>query len=269
MKRKPKHIEHFSLWKLKLDAHLKLMSDMLARVVEVQLTLPQLNDLLVYWKEEVELERMCCQRTPLKPISESLKKADRLRRCYMSSFYEILDAWARLPEGEEREAAKWLLSRIEKFRLKRNTTRMLLSVNMTTLLEIIFNDEESLRVELLHLTTLVEGLMKTNDDYEQLEEERLNLRKKKKELKAGPQRQETDAAYEEVVAMINAMCVVEPENEALNSLVDAWNAELRHLHRYELRRKPNKGLTDDGQKKPRAKRTKSDKAEQPQEGEKD
>ena len=161
----------------------------------------------------------------------------------MSSFYEILDAWARLPEGEEREAAKWLLSRIEKFRLKRNTTRMLLSVNMTTLLEIIFNDEESLRVELLHLTTLVEGLMKTNDDYEQLEEERLNLRKKKKELKAGPQRQETDAAYEEVVSMLNAVCVVEPKNEALNSLVDAWNAELRHLRRYELRRKPRKALT--------------------------
>ena len=255
MRRRPKHIDHFSLWKLKGDSHLKLMTDLLARVVEVQLTLPQLKELLVYWKEEVELERMCCQRTPLKPTGDALRLADRMRRCYMSSLYEILDAWARLPEGEEREAAIWLLSRIENYRMKRDTTRILLSVKMTTLLEIIFNDEESLRVELLHLTTLVEGLMKTNDDYEQLEEERLNLRKKKKELKAGPQRQETDAAYEEVVAMINAMCVVEPENEALNSLVDAWNAELRHLRRYELRRKPRKALTE--------------KAEKPGKGEKD
>ena len=248
MKRRPKHIDHFSLWKLKGDSHLKLMTDLLARVVEVQLTLPQLKELLVYWKEEVELERMCCQRTPLKPTSDALRLADRMRRCYMSSLYEILDAWARLPEGEEREAAIWLLSRIENYRLKRDTTRMLLSVNITNLLEKIFNDEESLRVEDLHLTTLVEGLMKTNDDYEQLEEERNELRKKKKELRLGEQRKETDAAYEEVVSMLNAVCVVEPKNEALNSLVDAWNAELRHLRRYELRRKPRKALTEKTEK---------------------
>ena len=248
MRRRPKHIDHFSLWKLKGDSHLKLMTDLLARVVEVQLTLPQLKELLIYWKEGVELERMCCQRTPLKPTSDALRLADRMRRCYMSSLYEILDAWARLPEGEEREAAIWLLSRIENYRLKRDTTRMLLSVNITNLLEKLFNDEESMRVEDLHLTTLVEGLMKTNDDYEQLEEERNELRKKKKELRLGEQRKETDAAYEEVVSMLNAVCVVEPKNEALNSLVDAWNAELRHLRRYQLRRKPRKALTEKTEK---------------------
>ena len=46
MRRRPKHIDHFSLWKLKGDSHLKLMTDLLARVVEVQLTLPQLKELL-------------------------------------------------------------------------------------------------------------------------------------------------------------------------------------------------------------------------------
>lgn len=200
------------------------------------------NAQVLVLKKKLATEDECLKISQKNKKSDEIAEQDHLRDDCYTSIREIVLAMTRVPDDETQEAAEDVMQSLKDYNISVRDKLIDQTGKMTNLVA-DFETKLATQVEKLGLTQLVAKLKAANDSVHSLMVERNaeNGAKVAGALKAA--RDETDTAYYNLVEKVNALCVVDGEND-YTSFINSVNEEIKKLKQTLSRKSDDDGGDD-------------------------
>lgn len=230
-----KEINYISLSRMNNGAHFTFVSNILARVEQDSVVKAKVAGLAATLQAAVAAEDEVLKISQKSLLTDDIAQADHDRDGYYSGYKKVVEGYLSMPVAEMVQAAKVLAQHIKDYKI--NTADQLdketgLLVNFIADLE----GKYAQQVSLLKLTSFVSSMKEANERVRTLTLQRTN---EKLGLKVGALKQartDTDQAYLALVKMVNALALVNGEDDYA-SFIDYVNTEVTHYKREVLGQK--------------------------------
>ena len=170
--------------------------------------------------------------------TSTLEEADKERDDCYRSFKKVVDGFAEMPVADLREAGLKLQQVVNNYRLRTSENYMKETGNMENLLQ----DLEPLRSEVRRLTLyqVVDQMKAANLRVREMLTGRNAERTERElgELKAA--REATDKARLEVITLLNALLVVEADNEKVRKLAKLLTEDYDYFRKHAIGKRTRK-----------------------------
>lgn len=178
-------------------------------------------------KKKLAKEDECLKISQKNKKSDEIAEQDHLRDDCYTSIKEIATAMTRVPDEETQEAAEDVMQSLKDYNIS-TRDKLIDQTGKTTNLVADFESKLATQVEKLGLAQLVAKLKAANDSVHSLMVER-NTEEGAKVLGAlKAARAETDTAYYNLVEKVNALSVVDGDND-YSTFINSVNEELKKL----------------------------------------
>lgn len=224
-----KEIKPISLERMNNGAHFLYVSNILARAEADEAVKTKAATLVAALKTAVEQEDADLKLSQKSLLTDDIAKADAERDALYSSYKKAVASFLNLPVEEMAQAAKVLNQHLKdyaidpKMQLDRETG---LLVNLITDLE----EKYASQVSALSLTPFVTNLKAANEKVRTLTASRTEERMGVTVGALKASRKASDEAYRMLVKMVNALAMVEGEEE-YSEFIDYVNTEIAHYKR--------------------------------------
>lgn len=224
-----KEIKPISLERMNNGAHFLYVSNILARAEADEAVKTKAATLVTALKTAVQQEDADLKLSQKSLLTDDIAKADAERDALYSSYKKAVASFLNLPVEEMAQAAKVLNQHLKdyaidpKMQLDRETG---LLVNLITDLE----EKYASQVSALSLTPFVTNLKAANEKVRTLTASRTEERMGVTVGALKASRKTSDEAYRMLVKMVNALALVEGEEE-YSEFIDYVNTEITHYKR--------------------------------------
>ncbi len=238
-------IKEINLTRMNNGAHFTYVSNIVARALADTTVASGKSAVLVAdLKMAVAQEDAALKISQKSLITDEITKADDDRDTYYMGYKASVKAFLSMPEPEKMQAAKVLWQHIKDYKISVHE-----QMDKETGLLINFIDDleqkYAAEVVILGLNSYVTSMKEANERVRSLTLQRTNERMNIVVGALKNARKATDAAYRDLVKMVNSLAVVNGVDEYL-SFIDYTNTEITHFKREVLGQKSSSSSSSSG-----------------------
>ena len=241
-----KEIKRVPLSRLTAGAHFTFMSNILARAEADAAVTGKAGELVKALRAAVEEEDGSMGLSRKSLLTDDIAKADRRRDAFYSGYKKMVEGLAKMEGTDAAKTAAALLQHIRDYRIKR-AFQLDRETGLLTNFIADLQGRYAAQVEALSLTAFVTGMKEANDSLRELTLRRTEERTGVRVGAFKAARTAADAAYRELVRMVNALAVVFGEADYAD-FIDYCNTEIASFRR----QTPGKKADATGRKKTRS-----------------
>ena len=230
-----KKITSISLGRMNSGAHFEYVSMVLASVQSQAAVKQKVSDLVAALASAIEAEDEALKVSTKSFITDDLAQADQDRDTFYAGYKKAVEGFLHMPVADMAQAAKVLKQHIKDYRIN---TRAQIDQNTGLLANFIADLEGkyAAQVATLGLSVFVTHMKEANERVRTLIRQRVNERMGITVGALKTARVNTDAAYHNLVQMVNALALVNGDADYA-AFIDYVNAEITRYKREVLNQK--------------------------------